>query len=78
MTMIILRKGKQNLNETLSETNVPLKNFCLQKTFGFIGNKNINESYLQLWAKYLRQTLVFVENSALREKFNFFFSGVSC
>ena len=78
MTMIILRKGKQNLNETLSETNVSLKNFCLQKSFGFIGNKNINESYLQLWAKYLRQTLVFVENSALREKFNFFFSGVSC
>ena len=48
MTMIILRKGKQNLNETLSETNVSLKNFCLQKSFGFIGNKNINESYLQL------------------------------
>ena len=48
MAMIILRKGKQNLNESLSETNVSLKNFCLQKSFDFIGNKNINESYLQL------------------------------
>ena len=27
----------------------------------------------QSWAKYLRQTLVFMWNSALREKFNFYF-----
>ena len=28
--------------------------------------------------KNLRQTLVFMWNSALREKFNFYFSGVFC
>ena len=30
---------------------------------------------LQSWTKYLRQTLVFILNSALWEKFNFCFSG---
>ena len=30
----------------------------------------------QLFTKYLKQTLVFVWNSALREKFNFCFSGI--
>ena len=29
--------------------------------------------YLQTFTKYLRQTLVFMWNSALREKFNFYF-----
>ena len=30
----------------------------------------------QSFKEYLRQTLVFMWNSALREKFNFYFSGV--
>ena len=29
--------------------------------------------YLQPWTKYLRQTLVFLLSSALREKCNFYF-----
>ena len=33
---------------------------------------------LQLWTKYLRQTLVFMWNSTLREKFNFYFWGGFC
>ena len=32
--------------------------------------------YLQSFKKYLRQTLVFMRNSALREKFHFYFSEV--
>ena len=35
-------------------------------------------SYLQFRTKYLRQTLAFMWNSALREKFNFHFYGVLC
>ena len=35
---------------------------------------NINEN-LQSFKKYLRQTLVFMWNSARREKFHFYFSG---
>ena len=31
---------------------------------------------LQSFTKYFRLTLVFMQNSALQEKFNFFFSGV--
>ena len=33
---------------------------------------------LQSWKKYLRQALVFMWNSALRENFNFCISGVFC
>ena len=33
---------------------------------------------LQSFTKYFRQTLVFMWNRALRETFNFFFSGVLC
>ena len=33
---------------------------------------------LQSWTKYLRQTLVFMWNRTLLEKFNFNFSGVFC
>ena len=32
----------------------------------------------QSWTKYLRQTLFFMTNRALREKFNFYFSRVFC
>ena len=31
--------------------------------------------YVQWWTKYLRQTLVFMWNSTLRENFNFYFSA---
>ena len=39
---------------------------------------SVNQSKLQLWAKYLRQTLVFMSNNALREKFSFYFSAAFC
>ena len=39
-------------------------------------NKNPGFLQLQLRTKYLRKTLVFIWNSALREKFNFCFQGV--
>ena len=32
-------------------------------------------SYQQSFTKYLRQTLVFMSNSALKEKFNLYFLG---
>ena len=37
-----------------------------------------NQTLLQSWTKYLRQTLVFIWNSALQEKFDVYFSGVFC
>ena len=33
---------------------------------------------LQSWIKYLRQTLVFMSNRALEEKFHFYFSVAFC
>ena len=33
---------------------------------------------LQPWTRYMRQCLVFVCNSAIRENFNFYFSAVFC
>ena len=33
---------------------------------------------VQSWKKYMRQTLVFMGDSAIRENFNFFFSAVFC
>ena len=45
---IIVRRYKQKLDTKLSETNVHLKNFCLQKSIGFVDNRNI-ESHL--WVK---------------------------
>ena len=41
------------------------------ETFAFI-------AVLQPLTKYLRQTLVFMSNSAVREKFNLSFSAVFC
>ena len=43
---VIVTKDKQKLDKSLPETNAHLKNFCLQKSIGFIDNKNINESSL--------------------------------
>ena len=43
---IIVRKDKQKLDKSLSDTNAHLKNFSLQKSSGFIDNKNIYESCL--------------------------------
>ena len=40
--------------------------------------KELNNKYLQARTKYLRKTLVFVWNSALRQKFHFYFQGVVC
>ena len=37
-----------------------------------------NKSELQSRTKYLRKTLIVMWNSALREKFNFYFQGVFC
>ena len=45
-------------------------------------NNSINKTppdlvkQIQPWTKYLRQNLVFMKNSALREKFGFYFSAV--
>ena len=33
---------------------------------------------LQSWTKYLKRTLVFMCDSALRETFNFYYSAVFC
>ena len=32
----------------------------------------------QLWAKCIRQTLFFMQNSVIGENFNFYFSAVFC
>ena len=41
--------------------------------------KQINVTVnLQSWPKYFRQTVVFLWNSTLREKFNFYFSRIFC
>ena len=40
--------------------------------------KDLCNTLLQPFTKYLRQTLVFMWNSARQEKFNFFFSVVLC
>ena len=37
-----------------------------------------NSLQRQSWTKYIRQTLVFMWNSALWENFNFYFSAVFC
>ena len=49
-------------------------------TCGYELSKNVfSKVYAhQSFTKYLRQILVFMQNSALREKFNFYFSGVIC
>ena len=46
------------------------ENVCIGIRFYF------SNFYLQIFTKYLTQTLVFMCNSALQEKFNFCFSGV--
>ena len=38
--------------------------------------QNQTDSFLQSFTKYMRQTLVFMWNSALRKKLSFYFSGV--
>ena len=39
---VIVKKDKQKLDKSLSETKTHLKNVCLQKIIGFIDNKYIN------------------------------------
>ena len=46
------------------------KKICL--IFSYTNQTQLLES----WTKYLRQTLIFMWNSALRKEFNFYFSGV--
>ena len=45
---------------------------------GEAGTELLEFSRLQPWTKYLRQTLVFLWNSALKESFNFYLWGVFC
>ena len=37
---IYCKKGQKKLDKILSETNAHVKHFCLQKSVGFLGNKN--------------------------------------
>ena len=39
---------------------------------------SVKSEQIQLWTKYLRQTLVFMWNSTLWENFNFYFSTFFC
>ena len=34
------------------------------------------EFFAKLWTKYTRQTLAFMSNKVVQEKFNFYFSGI--
>ena len=43
---IIVRKGKKNIEKSITDTNARLKNFCVQKNIGFINNSNIKEYFL--------------------------------
>ena len=56
----------------------PLYGRGVGKIYGGVGTMEdtiiIAWKKLQPFKKYLRQTLVFMRNSALREKFNFYFS----
>ena len=38
----------------------------------------VDKYYPQSWRKYLRQTLVFMQNGTLQKKFNFYFSRAFC
>ena len=42
----INRKEKTNIQETLTDTNTRLKNFCMQKRISFIDNSGIKEFHL--------------------------------
>ena len=58
--------------------------YILQQLFSkmeFVKRKiwfKLTDVHLQSFTKYLRLTLVFVRNNALREKFNFCFTRVFC
>ena len=73
----------KNTKELLSKARKNAKGFKVLETRKFNITKItplqfhdflVNE--LQLWTKYLRQSLDFMQNSALREKFNLYFSVV--
>ena len=43
---IVLHKDRRNINESRTDFNAKLCNFCKQKNIGFIDTGNINESHL--------------------------------
>ena len=53
-----------------------VKNFKFENVWGQLEAKNCFQR--QAFTKYLKVTLVFMRNSALREKFNFCFSRFFC
>ena len=65
----------QNCVKGLTVTNINKKQKFEAVSFEL---KERNCFQRQSLTKYLRQTAVFMWNSALQEKFNFYFSGVFC
>ena len=61
--------------KSLPVTNLKLKNGVLSISCKYV---SLQHKKLQSFTKYLRLTLVFMLNSALREKFNVCFSRVFC
>ena len=49
--------------------------YCVLQSLCFFILENCIQT---VWTKYSRRTLFFLQNSALQEKFNFFFSWVFC
>ena len=61
-------------SEEISGTRGSTHTTCCVETFLGL----IKKEGLQSVTKYLRLTLVFMRNSALREEFNRYFSGLFC
>ena len=49
-------KDKTNIQKTLTDTNVHLKNFCMQKKINFIDNCGIKEFHLGKRKLHLNKT----------------------
>ena len=62
---IIVKKDKKNLEKSIIETNVRLKNFCSQKGLGYIENNGIKEVHQGKKRLHLNKK----GNSALAKKF---------
>ena len=58
--------------------NIYIKTFWTKSALNMKWFMEILKIYLQPFTEYLGPTLVFMRSSALREKFNFYFSTVFC
>ena len=52
---IALRRDRRNINESRTDFNAKLRNFCKQKNIGFIDNGIINESHLGMKKLHLNR-----------------------